>query len=101
VCLSLVLSHVERTGPGILAALARHVPKEAAQFEIELREALNHAATDLDLTRANEVMTRWHARACILANPLSSQEQARLSRARSGELTGLRARDENGSWTTL
>jgi hypothetical protein len=92
---------VERTGPAILAALQRYAPSEAARFGSELREALDRAGIDLDVTRVDEVMTRWHARACILANPLTDQEQALLKRARAGDLTGLRARDEDGSWTTL
>jgi hypothetical protein len=92
---------VERTGPAILAALRRYAPREAARFESELREALNRAGTDLDVTGVDEVMARWHTRACILANPLTDREQALLRRARAGEFTGLRARDENGGWATL
>jgi hypothetical protein len=92
---------VERTGPAILAALQRYAPHEAARFGSELREALDRASTDLDVTPVDEVMARWHTRACILANPLSGQEQALLTRARAGDFTGLRARDENGRWTTL
>jgi hypothetical protein len=49
----------------------------------------------------DEVMTRWHTRACILANPLSEQQQTLLRRARAGDFSGLRARDANGGWTTL
>jgi hypothetical protein len=92
---------VQRTGPGIPAALTQHAPLEAAQFESELRNALARAGTDLDLARVDEVITRWHTRACILANPLTDQEQALLRRARAGEFTRLRARDGNGGWTTL
>jgi len=92
---------VDRSGPAILAALQRHAPHEAARFESELREALDRAGADLDVTRVDEVMARWHTRACILANPLTEQEQALLMRARAGNFTGLRARDENGGWITL
>jgi hypothetical protein len=92
---------VQRTGPGILAVLTQHAPREAAQFESELRNALARAAADLDVTRVDEVMTRWHTHACILANPLTEQEQTLLRRARAADFTGLRARDENGGWTTL
>jgi hypothetical protein len=92
---------VERTGPAILAALQGYAAHEAVRFESELREALARAGADLDLARVDEVMTRWHARACILANPLTDQEQALVKRARAGDFTGLRARDEDGSWTTL
>ena len=92
---------MERTGPAILAALRRYAPREAARFESELREALDRAGTDLDVAGVDEVMARWHTRACILANPLTEQEQALLRRAQAGDFTGLRARDENGGWTTL
>jgi len=92
---------VERTRPAILAALQRQAPHEAAWFESELRGALDRAGTDLDVTPVDEVMARWHTRACILANPLTEQEQALLARARAGDFAGLRARDENGGWTTL
>jgi Family of unknown function (DUF6247) len=92
---------VERTGPAILAALRRYAPHEATRFESELRGALARAGADLDVARVDEVMARWHTRACVLANPLTDQEQALLRRARAGDFTGLRARDENGSWTTL
>jgi hypothetical protein len=92
---------VQRTGPGILAVLTQHAPREAAQFESELRNALARAAADLDVTRVDEVMTRWHTRACILANPLTEQEQTLLRRARAGDFSGLRAREGNGGWTTL
>ena len=49
---------VERTGPGILAALQKHAPQERAQFEAELRDALARAGTDLDVARVDEVITR-------------------------------------------
>jgi hypothetical protein len=92
---------VERTGPGILASLHQHAAQEGAQFEAELRDALARAGTDLDVARVDEVITRWHTRACILANPLTGEEQTLLLRARTGDFTGLRVRDENGGWTTL
>ncbi|MGZ4543378.1 MAG: DUF6247 family protein [Mycobacteriaceae bacterium] len=85
----------------MLAALHHHAPQEAAQFESELREALARAGTDLDVARVDEVMARWQTRACILANALTDQEQTLLRRARAGDFSGLRARDENGGWTTL
>ena len=92
---------VERTGPGIVAVLQKHAPQEGAQFETELRDALVRDGTDLDVARVDEVIGRWHTRACILANPLTSEEQALLRRAQVGDFTGLRARDEHGGWTTL
>ena len=92
---------MERTGPGILAALQQHAPDEAARFESELREALDRAGTDLDVTGVGEVTARWHTRSCILANPLTAQERALLRRAPAGDFTGWRARGEGGGWTTL
>jgi Family of unknown function (DUF6247) len=92
---------VERSGPGIRAALARHVPADCARFETEIRDALAAAADDVDLSRGDEVLTRWHALATMAANPLSAGEQVQVQRARAGDLTGLRSRDEHGNWASL
>ena len=92
---------VERTGPGIRAVLEARAPDERSQFEAELREALVRAGEDLDVARVEEVLVRWHARACVVANPLSGDEQEQVRRARAGDLSGLRSRDERGNWTTL
>jgi Family of unknown function (DUF6247) len=92
---------VERSGPGISAALDKHAPQERRRFEAELRDALARASEDLDEARIDEVLSRWHSRATIVANPLTSEEQAVMRRVRAGQLTGLRARDEHGGWTTL
>jgi hypothetical protein len=37
----------------------------------------------------------------MAANPLTDDEQAQVARAKAGDLTGLRARDEHGNWITL
>lgn len=92
---------VERTGPGIRAALDQRAPHERSRFEAELRESLSRAVEDLDVAPVQEVLTRWHARASVVANPLNGDEQALVARARAGDLTGLRSRDEHGTWTTL
>ena len=92
---------VERTGPGIRAVLEVQAPDERSRFEAELREALARAGEDLDVARVEEVLARWHARACVVANPLSEDEQEQVRRARAGDLTGLRSRDERGNWSTL
>ena len=92
---------VQRSGPAIRAALAEHSPKECSRFEADLRDALARASADLDLARVDAVLTRWHARATIVANPLTPEEQALVQRARAGDFTGLRTRDERGTWTTL
>ncbi|WP_375478157.1 DUF6247 family protein [uncultured Jatrophihabitans sp.] len=90
---------VERSGPGISAALDKHTPQERPHFEAELRNALARASDDLDVARIDEVLRRWHSRATIVANPLTNEEQAMLRRARAGQPNGLRARDEHGGWT--
>ena len=92
---------VERSGPGIGAALNKHAPQERPRFEAELREALASAVDDLDVARVQEVLSRWYSRATIVANPLTGDEQEVVRRARAGDLTGLRARDEHGDWATL
>ena len=92
---------VGRSGPGISAALRKHAPQECPIFEVELRDALARAADDLDVARVDEVLSRWHRRATIVANPLTSDEQVLVTRVRAGDLSGLRTRDEHGGWTTL
>ena len=92
---------VERSGPGIGAALNKHAPHERARFEAELRDALARASDDLDVARVDEVLSRWHSRATVVANPLTGAEQEVVRRARAGDLTGLRTRDEHGGWSTL
>jgi hypothetical protein len=92
---------VERSGPAIQAALAEHAPDERGRFEAEFRQALTRAAVDLDLASVDAVLTRWHALATMAANPLTSREHEQLLRAKAGDLSGLRARDEHGTWTTL
>lgn len=92
---------VERSGPAIRAALAEHSPQKCRQFEVDVRDALAHASADLNLARVDAVLTHWHARATIVANPLTAEEQASIERARAGDFTGLRARGEHGAWTTL
>jgi len=92
---------VERSGPGISTALEKYAPQERPRFEAELRDALARASDDLDVSRVDEVLSRWHSRAAIVANPLTSEEQAVVRRARAGDLSGLRARDEHGGWATV
>jgi hypothetical protein len=92
---------VERSGPGISTALDKYAPEERPRFEAELRDALARASDDLDVSRVDDVLRRWHSRAVIVANPLTSEEQAVVRRARAGDLSGLRARDEHGGWVTV
>jgi len=94
-------SVVERSGPAVRAALAEHAPQDCARFEAELREALTRAGDDLDVTRVDAVLARWHARAMVAANPLTAEELVLVQRAKAGDFTGLRSRDEHGVWTTL
>lgn len=93
---------ISRTGPQIRAALAEHAgPGQADQFVRELRDALSNANETLDPGVAEAVLDRWHALATMALNPLSEAEQTQLARARTGDLTGLRARDEHGNRVTL
>ena len=82
-------------------ALSKHAPQERPRFEAELRDALARASDDLDVARVDEVLSRWHSRATIVANPLTEEQQEAVRRARAGDLTGLRARDEHDGWSTL
>ena len=93
---------IPKTGPAIRTALAEHgAPGEADRFVRELQHALTHARESLDLDAAQSVLDRWYALATMALNPLSEPERAQLARARSGDPTGLRARDEHGNWATL
>jgi len=58
-------------------------------------------ARDFDLGAAEAVLARWHALATMAANPLTPAENDQLTRARAGDLRGLRTRDEYGNWVTL
>lgn len=92
---------IERSGPAIRAALGEHAPEDCPRFESEMRDALTRAAGDLDLTGAHAVLARWHALATMAANPLTADEHAQVQRAKTGDFSGLHARDEHGNWTTL
>ena len=82
--------------------MAEHgAPGEADKFVGELQDALTRASESLDLGEAQTVLERWHALATMALNPLAEAEQAQLARARAGDLTGLRARDEQGNWIAL
>lgn len=93
---------ISRTGPAIEATLAEFgSSSDAEQFVGELRDALGRAAETLDLSETDIVLDRWHALATMAVNPLSEAEQVQVARARAGDLTGFRARDEYGNWVTL
>jgi hypothetical protein len=89
---------IGRSGPEIRQALAA---ADRVQFEADMREALAHAALTFDLAVVERVLSRWHALATMAANPLTADERAQVKRAQDGNLTGLRARDEHGTWSTL
>jgi len=93
---------IQRSGPAIRAALAEHgASGQLERFEHEMRAALARAADELDLAGVEAVLGRWHPLATMAANPLTDDEEAQLARARAGDLAGLRARDEHGTWITL
>ncbi|MEO7195482.1 MAG: DUF6247 family protein [Pseudonocardiaceae bacterium] len=92
---------IERSGPAIRAALAEYAAEDCAVFEADLRQALAHAATSLDLAPAEAVLDRWWGIAVIRAHPLTEQEQAQVARAMAGDFRGLLARDERGDWVRL
>lgn len=93
---------VERSGPAIREALCADAPaEECAQFEEELRSALARAAEDLDLSGPQAVLRHWHALATMAANPPTDDEREQIKRAKAGDFTGLRTRDENGNWVRL
>lgn len=92
---------IKRSGPAILAALTLYAPHDRVRFEAEFRAALTRAAADLDLSAVEAVLGRWHAVATMAANPLTAEERAQLERAKTGDFTGLYARDDDGNWVRL
>lgn len=92
---------IERSGQAIRAVLAELAPQECAQFEAEFRQGIARASETFDLALVEAVLDRWWRIAVIRANPLSEQETAQLTRARAGDFTGLRTRDEHGNWVRL
>ena len=92
---------VERTGPGIRAALAAHAPEDEARFASELRDALARAGEDLDLAAPQAVLRRWHARAVMAANPLSAEELAQVERAKAGDFTGFAVQRGDGTSSVI
>ncbi len=96
------ITAVQRSGPAIRAALAEHgVSGQLERFENEMRAALTRSVDELDLVGVDAVLGRWHALATMAANPLTDDEQAQVARAKAGDLAGLRARNEHGSWINL
>ena len=60
---------VARTGPAILQALRDVAPGEAETFAGEYRAALRRAAASLDVSEAEQVLTRWWGVAYLRLNP--------------------------------
>ncbi len=96
-----VATGIERSAPAIRAALAQHAPDEQGRFESEFRDAATRAAETVDLAPLEAVLDRWWGVAAMAANPLTDEERDLVARAKAGDLTGLRARDEQGDWVTL
>lgn len=92
---------IERSGPAIRSVLAEHAPAERERFEAEMRGALAQAAHELDLADVDAVLTRWHALATMVVNPLTDEEQAQVRRAKTGDFTGCYTRDELGNFVQL
>lgn len=94
-------TRIERSGPAIRTALAVVSPEECAAFEAEFAQALARAGVEFDLAPVEQVLDRWWGIAVIRANPLSEQERVQVARAKTGDFTGLLARDERGNWVHL
>lgn len=92
---------VERSGPAISAVLAQFSAEEAGQFQEEFRKAAQQAAERLDVAPLDEVLDRWWGIAAMHQQPLTTQEEQQLARARAGDFTGLSTRDADGTWRRL
>lgn len=99
--MSVATTRVERSGPAIRAALAEFAPDECALFEAEFQQAMEWASETFELAPLNAVVDRWWGIAAIRANPLSELERAQVERAKTGDFTGLLARDEHGNRVQL
>jgi hypothetical protein len=96
-----VATGIERSAPAISASLAQHAPEERGRFESEFRDAAARAAEAVDLAPLEAVLDRWWGVAAMAANPLTDAERELVARAKAGDQTGLRVRDEHGNWVTL
>jgi hypothetical protein len=94
-------TRIERSGTAIRAVLAEHAPDECAQFEVEFQQAIQRAGQTFDLAPVDALMDRWWGIAAIRANPLSEHERAQVAQAKTGDFSGLLARDEQGDWVRL
>lgn len=99
--MSVVTTKIERSGPAIRAALAEFAPDECALFETEFQRAMARASESFELAPLDAVLDQWWGIAAIRANPLSEEERAQVERAKTGDFTGLLARDEHGNWVQL
>jgi hypothetical protein len=79
---------VARTGPAILQALQDVAPGEAETFADEYGAALRRAAASLDVSEAEEVLTRWWGVAYLRLNPPTEEERDLVRRLEAGEAVG-------------
>ena len=83
-----VEAKVARTGPAILQALQDVAPGEADTFAEEYGSALRRAAASLDVSEAEEVLTRWWWVAYLRLNPPTEEERDLIRRLDAGEDVG-------------
>lgn len=79
-----VEAEVARTGPAILQALQEVTPGEAKTFAGEYRDALRRAAASLDVSEAEEVLTRWWGGRVLAVEPAHRGGAGPCSAARGG-----------------
>lgn len=89
---------VERTGPAIRAALAEHAPGDLPEYEAEFRVALAEADDDFDIARVDRVITMWWGRAHLRLHPPTDAEREAVTRAVSGDYSGLYSRRNEAVW---
>jgi hypothetical protein len=83
-----VEAKVARTGPAIRQALQDVAPGEAETFAGEYGAALRGAAASLDVSEAEEVLTRWWEVAYLRLNPPTEEEREFVRRLEAGEDVG-------------
>lgn len=90
-----------RTSLAIADALAQISSSGREQFESELRTALTHAASTLDLGPVDGVMDRWWLIAVARTQVLTDEEARQVARAHAGDFSGLQEQLPDGTFRRL
>lgn len=79
---------IERNAPAIRQVLGELAPEECARFEAEFHTAMAEADDDFDTSRVDALISRWWARAIVLADP-DPVADATWERIKAGDTTDV------------